>query len=122
MSEDETKALRAAVEKKQREVGRGPFEPELRGQLIAHVKQRCAAGESAGRIARSLGLSEQTVWTWQKPVRRKSSSGSTKLRQVAIAVVEPQTQERQLVVRGPAGIVVEGATLDDLVALWRRLA
>jgi hypothetical protein len=33
MSEDEAKALRAAVEKQQREVGRGPFEPELRVRL-----------------------------------------------------------------------------------------
>ena len=120
MSEDEAQALRAAVAKKQREVGRGPFAPELRARLIAHVKQRCAGGESVGKIARSLGLSEQTVWTWQKPLRRKGS-GSTKLRQVAIAVVEPQAAGRPLIVRGPSGLVVEGVTLDELVALWRRL-
>lgn len=120
MSEDEAKALRAAVEKKQREVGRGPFEPELRERLIAHVRQRCAAGESVGKIARSLGLSEQTVWSWRKP-KRRAKGGSGKLRQVAIAVVEPQAAERQLTVRGPAGLLIEGVTLDDLVALWRRL-
>jgi len=120
MSEDETQALRAAVAKKQREVGRGPFEAELRQRLIAHVKARCAAGESVGRIARSLGLSEQTVWSWQKQVRRKRG-GETKLRQVAIAVVEPQTSRRTLSVRGPSGLVIEGVTLEELVALWRRL-
>lgn len=120
MSEDETQGLRAAVEKKQREVGRGPFERELRARLIAHVKRRCAAGESVGKIARSLGLSEQTVWTWQKPNSRRGD-GSAKLRQVAIAVALPQAAGRQLIVRGPAGLVVEGVTLDDLVALWRRL-
>lgn len=120
MSEDESKALRAAVEKKQREVGRGPFEPELRRRLIAHVKERSAAGESVGRIAKSLGLSEQTVWTWQKPHRRNGGV-ETKLRQVAIAVDPPQMRERMLSVRGPAGLLVEGVTLDELVALWRRL-
>ncbi len=119
MSEDEAKALRAAVEKKQREVGRGPFKPDLRARLVAHVKQRCAAGESVGKIARSLGLSEQTVWSWRKPGRRKG--GEAKLRQVAIALVEPQAAKHQLVVRGPAGLLIEGVTLDELVALWRRL-
>lgn len=121
MSEDETKALRAAVEQKQREQGRGPFEAELKEQLIAHVKRRYAGGESVGKIARSLGLSEQTVWSWRKQFHAKKS-GSAKLRQVAIALVEPQTEKRQLVVRGPAGLTVEGVTLDELVELWRRLA
>jgi len=120
MSEDERKALRSAVEKKQREVGRGRFEAALRERLVAHVEARCAAGESVGKIARSLGLSEQTVWSWRKRARRKGG-GAAKLRQVAIAVVEPQAARSQLVVRGPAGLVVEGATLEDLVTLWRQL-
>jgi transposase-like protein len=121
MSEDEAKALREAVEQKQREQGRGPFEPELKEQLIAHVKDRYASGESVGKIARSLGLSEQTVWCWRKHFQAKNR-GSAKLRQVAIALVEPQTEKHQLVVRGPAGLVVEGIALGDLVELWRRLA
>ncbi len=77
------------MEKKQREMGRDPFDLELRARLIAHVKKRYAAGESVGKIVRSLGLSEQTVWSGKSGGRQKAKGLKVTLQALVFLWFDP---------------------------------
>lgn len=119
MSDRELRSLRAAIEEKQRNKKRGRFSQDVKRRLVAFVAGRRRAGESVGSIARRLGLSEQTVWSWRDAWEKKDA---VVLRQVEVVSETPLPARRMVTLHGPAGTRIEGVSLDEVAELWRKLA
>jgi transposase len=92
--------------------------PSLKAQLLKHIGRRLAAGERAGEIAQSLGLSDQTMSQWCAHLRRRAEK--PRLRAVKVAS-EVAAVGRGLTLQGPGGLRVEGLSVEELAALWRKL-
>jgi len=48
-----------------RQQRKGPFEPELRRQLDAHLKRRWLAGASTQQLSAELGINHHTILFWR---------------------------------------------------------
>jgi len=98
-----------------RSTRRGPFSRDLRQQLIAHVDQARARGDSVEKISAELGLCSKTVYGWL------SKAKPNQLRQVQVVSEQPMPLRGTLSMRGPAGTSVDGLSVDHVVAIWRKL-
>jgi hypothetical protein len=74
-------------------------------------------------IAEALGLDEGALYRlrWRERSKDKMQGGRHSRGLVAVRVA-PKAASETFVVHGPVGVRVEGLTLDDLVALLRRLS
>jgi transposase-like protein len=113
----EDQQLRAAIVDLHPVKCRRRYSEELKRRLVAHARRRLAQGETFSAVAASLDIGQPTL------ARFLSETNAlvpiTVVPGGASPVVAPV---RQLVVRGPAGAVIEGASIDDVAALFRRLA
>jgi len=114
MRDQEREALRTAIVVSRR-TRRGPFSRELRERLIAHVHQARARGDSVETISLALGLCSKTVYGWL------SKAKPSRLRQIQVVSERPTQPRGALLMRGPAGTCVEGLSVDDIAAIWRKL-
>lgn len=119
MSDREIEGLRALV-RADRRVRKGPFSPELRERLNDFLRRRWQAGESLGKLAKQLGLSNHTVQFWRSHWGERKKRGA-ELRRVEV-ISETPLPANPLTVHGPAGMRVEGLTADDVAELWRKLS
>ncbi len=102
---------------------RSSYPEELRELARRCVGMGYAAGMCRHEIARMLGIAHQTAEKWSRPCSPVASSDLPVLRSVRLL---PQVLEaarsREMVVRGPAGIVVEGLDVPGLAELITALA
>lgn len=119
MSDREIEALRVLVASDRRGK-RGRYSPEVRKRLEAYLKKAWRSGTSLKRAGESLGLSGATVAFWKARWSERAER-APKLRRVTV-VAEKASSEKTVTMHGPAGTRIEGLTLDEVAALWRKLS
>ncbi len=116
------KEFRQAVRAQMPGRGRGRrFPSALRSEAVEIAEDAARAGWDVRQVAQKLGLNAVTLKRWLERAQEEERFPPT-LR--AVGVVEPAPKERhfRVVVHGPNALRVEGLDLDDLAALWRKLA
>ncbi len=111
-------ARRLRQELAARERGRGKrYERALRDRVIVFAKHRRAGGRSWAAVATELGARYETIRRWceGRPPRR-----STALALRPVEVVAERVTTRLAVV-SRSGLRVEGATLDEVLAILRTV-
>lgn len=99
-----------------------PFPADLRRAVVAFAVGAVAEGESAATVARELGVSEVSIQRWKK--RFGDCSPPVGLCRVEVVEAERRPGPEvlpSLVVHTPAGLRVEGLTVQALVALLRAV-
>jgi len=108
--------IRTALVRSSEGVGR-PYPARLRAQVLAHVEQRRRTGMALEAIAAELGVAATTLRKW-----KRNAAGTTHPAFCEVEVVPPPAPPSALVVYGPIGLRIEGATIADIAELVRRLA
>lgn len=90
------------------------YPAKLRGEIVDLIKERRANGETWTEIGADLGLPYETMNRWSKKVIGASAA----MKRVEV-VVAPTS--RSLTLISPNGIRVEGASVEEIVALVRAL-
>lgn len=111
--------IRAALVRGGEGVGR-PYPVHLRGAVLAHVERRQQAGAGIVTCAAEIGVSPATLRKWKRDASAGAGVGRAAFCEVEI--VAPRPPASTLVVHGPAGLCIEGATIADIAELVRRLA
>ncbi|UQA61416.1 hypothetical protein [Polyangium aurulentum] len=117
-------AIRAEMDQVEGRRGRGKAYPEaLRRRAAAYYCARRAQGAAIRTIGIELGLPGQTLQRWaaafgDAPLLLSATDG---FERVEIVETSPPARRSSIVVRGPAGLHIEGLELDTLVELLRRL-
>ena len=75
---------------------------------VAAALRECASGTPTGQVARRLGVSEQTLYTWKKKYASLDTSDIRKLRQLE----EENSKLKRLV----ADLSLDKVMLQDLVS------
>ena len=121
---DQAEAIRAELARLGRR-GRGIAYPEgLRERAVSYYCARRAPGAAQRDIGLELGLPWQTLHKWASDacdadLVTASTPGFERVE--IIEALEP-ARRSSFVVRGPAGLCIEGLDLDALVELVRRLS
>lgn len=123
MTTHENEAARLRRELKQRGRTRGKrFDPELRARMVAFAESRRRDGASWMAIATELGACFETVRRW---CVASTPTPALRLRPVEVVsddvVVVEARGARTLTVISPGGLRIEGAGVDEVVALVRAL-
>jgi len=122
--EHQAAAIRAEMDQVEGRRGRGKAYPEaLRRRAASYYCARRAQGVAIRTIGIELGLPGQTLQRWaaslcDTPLLPPASTG---FERVEIVDAPPSARRGAFVVRGPAGLHIEGLDLDTLVELLQRL-
>jgi transposase len=108
--------IRTALVRSNEGVGR-PYPAHLRTQVLAHVERRSRAGIALESIAAEVGLSATTLRKW-----KRNAAGTARPAFCEVEIVSPSAPPSALVVHGPAGLRIEGATIAEVAELVRRLS
>jgi transposase len=108
--------IRTALVRSNEGVGR-PYPARLRVQVLAHVEQRRRAGMALEAVAAELGLSATTLRKW-----KRNAAGAARPAFCEVEIVSPSAPLSALIVHGPSGLRIEGATIAEIAELVRRLA
>jgi len=119
MSDQEIEELRALVLSDRRSK-RGPFSYEVRERVQGFLKEKWQSGERLKHIGQQLGLSHHTVQYWRSRWSACDEK-APKLRRVEV-VSEKATVSKTLTMQGPAGTRIDGLSLEEAAALWRKLS
>jgi hypothetical protein len=107
--------IRTALVRSNEGAGR-PYPARLRGAVLAHVEQRRRDGVGLEAVAAEIGIATTTLRKW----KRAAAAASPAFCEVEI--LAPSSPPTAIVVHGPAGLRIEGATVADIADLIRRLA
>ena len=124
--EQQAAAIRAEVSRIEGRRGRGKAYPAaLRAKAVSYWDARRTQGASQRDIGFELGISWQTLQRWATqpcamPLLPVQPPDFERVEVVDVRVSPPR--RGPLLVRGPAGLVIEGLDLDTLVELVRRLS
>jgi transposase len=94
---------------------RKPYPSQLQQLALSHFQLRTEQGASLGQVARELRLSYACLQRWVK------ANPPSSFRPVDLVAPSPSPSSPSLSLFGPAGLRVEGLSLDDLAYLWRSL-
>jgi|SRR6185437_3507647 len=108
--------IRTALVRSNEGVGR-PYPAHLRAAVLAHAERRRRAGMGLEAFAAELGLSATTLRKWKREAATVVQPAFC-----AVEIVTPSAPASALVVHGPAGLRIDGATIADIAELVRRLA
>jgi transposase len=108
--------IRTGLVRSNEGIGR-PYPAHLRGQVLAHVERRRRAGIALKAVAAELGLAATTLRKW-----KRNAAGAAHPAFCEVEIVPASAPPSALVVHGPAGLRIEGATLTEIAELVRRLA
>jgi transposase len=111
--------IRAALVRSGEGVGR-PYPVHIRRAVLAHVERRKRAGVGLVTCAAELGVSPTTLNKWKRGAPAGADAEPAAFCEVEI--IAPRPPASTLVVHGPAGLRIEGATVADIAELVRRLA
>jgi len=95
--------------------GRREYGAEVRDALVAFVRRRSVAGQSATASAKELGLNPATVIGWLR------SEPSNAMRPVESDLIAVEALRAEFVLEVGNDLRVAGLALDQLVELIRRL-
>lgn len=111
--------VRAALVRSKEGLGR-PYPEHVRSTVLALAERQRRAGVGLGSFAAEVGVSATTLRKW----RRDAGGGPGAAPAVfcEVEVVAPRPPASTLVIHGPSGLRIEGATITDLAELIRRLA
>ena len=113
MGDDRSAMLRQSLARAdQRASGKG-FPPELRQEVATFVRGERAKGRSYAALGAALGISSVSVAKWERAY--------SDLPFAAVEIVASAVATSSLVVHGPSGLRIEGATVEDIARLWARL-
>lgn len=116
----ETEALKMEIEglSKFRQTRR--YSPELQARITGWAQGRKAEGLSVPAMCLEIGIGDPTLRRFFDSTKgRKLKSKSAGFRRVKVAA---PVAAKELVVRGPCGVAVEGLSLDGVAELFKRLA
>jgi transposase-like protein len=108
--------IRTALVRSDEGVGR-PYPAHLRAAVLAHAEQRRRAGVSLEAFAAEIGLATTTLRKWMRNALAAAHPAFCE-----VEIVPAPAPPSALVVHGPAGLRIEGATIADVAELVRRLA
>jgi len=108
--------IRTALVRSNEGVGR-PYPVHLRAAVLAHAERQRRAGVGLEAFAAEIGLSATTLRKWKREAAAVAQPAFCE-----VEIVAPSAPASALVVRGPAGLRIEGATIADVAELVRRLA
>lgn len=120
--------MRALVERVTATHMRGtPYPREFRDEVMAYARERMADGAVLPHVAGEIGISYWTVWGWLRAKDAPSTASIEKPRasMVPVHVVATKhspTRGAPLTIHGPCGLRIEGADVETIAALLRRLA
>ncbi len=112
--------IRAALVRGNDGVGR-PYPSEARRAVLALVERREREGIGLTRTAAELGMSATTLRNWQRQRLAPPRTPAAGFCEVEILAAPTTTPASALVVHGPAGLRIEGATIADIAELIRSL-
>lgn len=99
---------------------RGRFTDALRAETLAVLAARKAQGASQDTVAEELGISGWTLSRWKQQAGRAQAGAAFRPVRV-VREAAPPTSPGALTVHGPAGLRVEGLTVEWVAALVRAL-
>lgn len=104
--------------------GRGRRYPKrLQRLVVEHYRLRSLQGFTDAAIAAELGIPWKTIQRWLTQLPSAPVAPSHPPAFEAVQIVDSATSApRTFVVRGPAGLCIEGLDLDALTELVRRLS
>jgi hypothetical protein len=105
--------IRTALVRSNEGAGR-PYPPHVREAVLAFAEQRKQAGVGLDSVAKEVGMSAGTLRKW------KRDAGASTFYEVQVVASGPPSST--LVVHGPSGLRIEGATVADIAELVRRLS
>jgi hypothetical protein len=112
---DEARELRQELAGQER--GRGKrYDRALRARIVSFAEGRRAEGQSWAAIAGELGARFETVRRWCQRVRPQTTAHAVR----AVKVVSERAQTALTVV-SHSGLRVEGARLDEVIAILRTV-
>ena len=92
------------------------YPARLRSRIADYSHERIKAGAALSRVSSELGVSHPTLV-------RILDEKPAPMRRVRVARLEATKKEpRELVVRGPGGLVIEGLDVEGAAALVRALS
>jgi transposase-like protein len=112
--------IRAALVRSKVGFGR-PYPEAARQEVMEFVEQRRREGVGLASTAALLGLSATTLRKWRQS-DRASPAPRAKAKFREVEIVAAPAPASALIVHGPAGLRIEGATIADIAELVRRLA
>jgi hypothetical protein len=102
------------------------YPKRLQRRVVEYYRLRSSQGLSDAEIAAEVGIPWKTIQRWceQSPASTpETDSSAFEPVQIVETVASPLPASRStLVVRGPAGLCIEGLDLDSLAELVRRLS
>ena len=122
--EERAAAIRAEIAALPGKRGPGNRYPlELRERIVEYTRARRKQGLSIVKICLELGIGIATLRSWtaikRAPSVKMAAVGFERLEVVDTA---PRSISKPIVVRGPAGLCIEGLDIDTLAELIRRLS
>jgi len=108
--------------------GRGRRYPKrLQRRVVEYYRLRSSQGLSDGEIAAELGIPSKTIVRWHEHTPLPASVTVPAPVFEPVHIVEPtaavaNAARGPIVVRGPAGLCIEGLDLESLTELVRRLS
>lgn len=90
---------------------------ELRAEVIGYAAEQRRCGDGVRKIARSLGVSPESIRRWTTPSTIKRSRAL-----VPIVLREDDDTVKGITVIAPGGYRVEGLSITSAAALLRELA
>lgn len=126
MTTPDLKRARAVLEAKAAGRG-GRIRATLQREVLGTVQAAHDAGLSYERIAEALGIRSRMLNRWRRRERRLRAkheaerSGASTPEAEFVAVRVPLSASG-LIVYGPAGLRIEGLSIDNVAELCRRLA
>lgn len=101
---------------------------ELKRVVVEHARARRAIGASWRVIGREVGVDAKRlqVWLRESPPRPAASTAlALRPRMIPVRVTArpvPAATAREIIVRGPRGVSVEGLSVSDVAALLMELS
>ena len=126
MSRHSQEARRAQIRRSISSLARGRqrrYSTKQRRMIGAYARERIAGGSSRAQISKEIGVSDPTLVR----LLEQDNAASGRLRPVRIVeepgpIAEAGSAMTTPVVRGPAGIVIEGLDIASIAALVRALS
>ena len=92
------------------------YPAKLRSRIADYSRERIKAGTAVSRVCSELGVSHPTL------VRILDEKPAPMRRVRVVRSKVTQEEPRELVVRGPGGLVIEGLDVEGAAALLRALS
>jgi transposase len=119
MTKTTIEEVRTALVRCKEGVGR-PYPEHVRSTVLVLAERQRRAGVGLASFAAEVGMSATTLRKWKRAA--EVGAGAVPAAFCEVEIVAPRPPTSTLVVHGPSGLRIEGATITDIAELVRRLA